>query len=239
MDGYSRLFTFLKASDNNRSDTVLACFVEAVSTYGLPSRVRCDYGGENNDVCDTMELLRGSTRGSAIRGRSVHNQRIERAWVDVWTGVSNLYYDLFSFMEQENILDVDNELHLWALHYIFLPRVNRHLQLFQSQWNNHALRTEHHRTPLQLFVQGILAHRESNLSAIRDIFEEDIPQGNIEIPGGLNEGELVQVPATNIAVLPDHLRTLRQLIDPHDDTRDIFGLALYNETVTFLTGIQD
>ena len=43
-------------------------FLTATSTYGLPSRVRVDHGGENNDICDLMELLRG--RGSAIRGTS-------------------------------------------------------------------------------------------------------------------------------------------------------------------------
>ena len=78
--GFSRLLVFLQASPNNKKCTVLKHFVMATSTYGLPSRMHVDHGGENNDICDLMELLRG--RGSAIRGTSVHNQRIERVWVD-------------------------------------------------------------------------------------------------------------------------------------------------------------
>uniref|UniRef100_A0A8C2AGH5 Integrase catalytic domain-containing protein n=2 Tax=Cyprinus carpio TaxID=7962 RepID=A0A8C2AGH5_CYPCA len=77
IDGYSRLVVFLKASSNNRSDTVFQSFVEAIDQYGLPSRVRCDNGGENNAVCLFMNVFRGFTRGSALRGRSTHNQRIE------------------------------------------------------------------------------------------------------------------------------------------------------------------
>lgn len=45
--------------------------------YGIPSRVRCDHGGENNAICLFMDVFRGSTQGSASRGRSTHNQRIE------------------------------------------------------------------------------------------------------------------------------------------------------------------
>ena len=70
IDGYSRLPVFLKASDNNRASTVLACFCEAVAEYGLPSRVRSDKGGENVDVSAYMlnHPERGPGRGSMITG---------------------------------------------------------------------------------------------------------------------------------------------------------------------------
>lgn len=37
IDGYSRLIMFLKASANNRAETLMSAFVGAVDTYGLPS----------------------------------------------------------------------------------------------------------------------------------------------------------------------------------------------------------
>ena len=39
IDGYSRIPVYLSASSNNRADTVLHQFLQAVSQYGLPSRV--------------------------------------------------------------------------------------------------------------------------------------------------------------------------------------------------------
>ena len=69
-DGYSRMPVYLKASDNNRAETVLLEFLNDVEEFGLPSRVRSDKGGENVDVSAYMlsHPQRGPGRGSMITG---------------------------------------------------------------------------------------------------------------------------------------------------------------------------
>ena len=78
--GLSRLVVFLQASTNNRADSVLNLFMEAIQRCSLPSRVRSDRGLENIAVGRFMIEARGKNRGSIITGNSVHNQRIERLW---------------------------------------------------------------------------------------------------------------------------------------------------------------
>ena len=59
IDGYSRLITGIKASDNNRGETVLCLFLDAARQYGVPSRVRGDHGVENLLVAAWMEAHMG------------------------------------------------------------------------------------------------------------------------------------------------------------------------------------
>ncbi|XP_015751229.1 PREDICTED: uncharacterized protein LOC107331191 [Acropora digitifera] len=157
IDGYSRVPVYLKASSNNRADTVLALFREAVAEFGLPSRVRSDKGGENVDVSTYMlsHVRRGPGRGSMLTGKSTHNQRIERLWRDVFAGCLSLFYDLFYDLERQTILHPDNEGHLWCLHYVFLPIINKHLTNWKNAWVYHPMRTEKNKSPMQLWIRGL------------------------------------------------------------------------------------
>ena len=119
IDGFSRRIVFLHASSNNRAETVLELFLHATRDLGWPLRVRSDKGGENVDVARAMLQKRGTGRRSHITGSSVHNQRIERLWRDVFRCVGHSYYAMFYDLEDCGYLDPDNDADLFAIHCIF------------------------------------------------------------------------------------------------------------------------
>ena len=92
--------------------------------------------------------------------------RIERFWRDLWIGCISIYYNLFQYMQQKNILDDTNPIDMLALHIVYIPRIQSHIHSFIDMYSHRPLRTERNQTPYQLWTQGMV---KQNLSSDENV----------------------------------------------------------------------
>ncbi|CAH3133328.1 unnamed protein product, partial [Porites lobata] len=211
--------------------TVMSYFQDAISQYGLPSRVRGDHGGENVLVAQFMTQERGEGRGSFIAGPSTRNQRIERLWRDVFRCVCSLFYGVFYALEEGGYLHTSNDIEMFVLHFIFAPRINLALSEFCSASNLRPVRTEHNWSPNRLWVNGMI-NRHYVDPALNEPTPSDLEYyGNDpEGPASLEEHGSVEVSDIVSPLDEDEFAEFAQFVNPQTESEsygiDIFIRAL-------------
>ena len=231
IDGKTRLIIYCVCCDNNKAESVLSLFQDGVARWGLPSRVRCDYGMENYLVGSFMIDNRGANRGSIITGSSVHNSRVERTHRDVYCGVLVFYARLFENMEADGILDPLDEVHLFSLHHIYIPRINKSLSEFVAQMNNHPISTERNCSPLQLWEQGMLENMYLGHTAVEPTELHNYGIDPDDVPSVPEEDYQVSVEPPQVALSPEQFSFLP---DPLNDDGSS-GKQLYLECVSVIS----
>lgn len=238
IDGYSRLIPYIRSSPFNTAQIAFNSFVVGTANYGVPSRMRMDEGVENGIIRNFMVEANGPDRGSAIMGKSVHNQRIERLWRDVFAKVVQPFYQTFHALEESRALDPSNRLHVYCLQHVFLPLLNADLERWRVTHNNQGVRTEGHRTPEQLWFSGIAAQRGSSSTAIQNVCNgrnvEELVQRvcpTLDL-ASIQDPVVMNAPRSYQAVTPDIRQDLLSSVQGAPSLE--IGIEKYAETLAFV-----
>ena len=216
---------------------LLQLFQNTVGWYGLPLRVRVDFGTKKVKIASyVLECLaKGINRGSFITGRSVHNGfsvKLVAAWYGI-TRISSISWKQF-------LSHPLNEMHLFALHHVCLPRVNKVLAEFTQDWNFHPLESVNNQSLQQLYYSGItlfsIVNPTSpeifNLSNWDDYgINDDSFFPKIETPNNLVVLNL------KISQFQNHWWYLQEQVDPcYFDL--IKGMSVYRQIIVFLLDVR-
>ena len=205
---------------------MLSEFISAVHLHGLPERIRTDlrgkmlvYGGtwQNNMV---HQLLLLQVPQPVMNALSVCGVTY------VYRCVASLFYNTFYSLEDDDKLDPNNEIDLYCLHYVYLPRVNSALQSFTKSWNDHPLSTEGNFTPNQLFVRGAL---HNNVIPQLPHSQGGSSTGALVLPSTLSQ---VEVSRSSFIPCDWLLTEVTSNVDPLAET-DYFGTSVYMPAIAF------
>lgn len=228
----------LEVCTNNLAITGYRFFEKAMLEFGIPSKIRVDGGGEFNFHESFMNSLDEQKR--CLRGKSVHNTRIERLWRDCREKILDKYILTFEYMEKHLILDVLNNIHIFALHFVYKKRIGQDLAHWQEAHNNHPIRTENNKTPIQLWLSGSLLNRFSSSSAMRNLFLSSTNDRNAVIDR-FRETQNWEEPLNITHVLSSidpplsipELERLCNLVDPLSHSQSN-GIDIYGSVVNYI-----
>ena len=150
MDGYSRRILWLEVANTNNSSTVIAkYYLDALRHLGIcPRLLRSDRGTENVKLSVLQPFFRvnDTDRMAGLRsfmyGKSVSNQRIESWWGILRRQGVQWWMCFFKDMQDLNVLDTTNALHVECLRYCFMHVLQAELDRIVEHWNLHEIRSQ-------------------------------------------------------------------------------------------------
>lgn len=77
-------------------------------------------------------------------------------------------------MEEEFLLDPNDDFDIFCLHFLYLPTINKHLDMFRHAYMNHRMRTIGHLSPIQMWRRNInendliIPDLSNNVSGLRN-----------------------------------------------------------------------
>ena len=77
-------------------------------------------------------------------------------------------------MEDAGILFIDNPSHMFALHFVNIPRINQALNEYKEAFNHHGIRTASHWSPNQMWLNGMMNNENPLANNVLDENPEDM-----------------------------------------------------------------
>jgi hypothetical protein len=156
--------------------------------------------------------------------------------VDLVQNVIKTFKAIFMYLEDRHGLDINNDIYLFCLHFVFLPRINRSLTQWKTSWNHHKIRTEKHQTPVQLYTRGMI---ESGFRGMEDEIVDPNDYGidwEGPIPADDNDNTVFVDDPRNI-LTDQEFNVLRSLIDPLELDYNGYGVNVYLKTTQIVANI--
>ncbi len=135
IDGFSHYILYCKARGANSAAAVGEIFENHRYQGYMPIRLRTDRGWENRRLWEIMLETYPSRIKAVLVGPSTRNVRIERLWRTLGPQKIVIWKARFLAMERAHGLDRHNAMHIWCLHFVFLPLINRELDSWVSAQN--------------------------------------------------------------------------------------------------------
>lgn len=113
--------------------------------------MRSDKGSENVIVESLQQCLRYehgddfAGEKSFLTGKSTANQRIEANWGQLRHHMADFYINFFKKMEEINVLDTSNPIHIECLRYCLSGLIQQYLHLYRKEGNEHRIRRQNSR----------------------------------------------------------------------------------------------
>ena len=148
-------------------------------------------------------------------------------------------------MEESGLLDVTNPLHLFVLHYVYLPRINATIDSFVEAWNKHSIRTERNWSPEQIWFNGMIDRVNGRLAAVADVRSDANITGHEhewfgfdpDAPPPPDDGlSTVEVNEVNLDLPDNFISRLSNEINPLENSSS-FAIDIFQRTLEFLENL--